>query len=243
MTTLFTVSIDSIEDRTLRGRVHVVNPDVSYVPDETVFPVTLLMDAWWHIDNGFLYGESAEDSGGDRYPFTAEQGRAITTGMRLRDEFTHLYETILGKKIRVTEDGYLLSEDGKVLEPKRKAADAFLLDGGSGYDGVSHYVTTSGDAAELEERTEEIVTSYEVGEYRNLPLRSEVAAALNEPWDPQQPDGPADIDDFDIWDVLYDKDFPDLPYAGITLTVSDPGYLEHLVAGMRWETTMTGHVC
>jgi hypothetical protein len=40
-----------------------------------------------------------------------------------------------------------------------------------------------------------------------------------------------------------DRSFADLPYAEIVVTVSDEGYLEHIVAGMRWDTTMTGHVC
>ncbi|MEU8109444.1 hypothetical protein AB0C18_37640 [Nonomuraea muscovyensis] len=130
MTTIFTVSVDSVEGSTLRGRVHIVNPDVPYVPEETVFPLSLLADAWWHLENGFLRNE--EDEGGERYPFTEEQGKDIVAGMRLKDEFPNLFELILGKEIRVTKDGYLLAEDGKtVLEPRRKAEDVCKLSGGS----------------------------------------------------------------------------------------------------------------
>src|SRR4051812_4604895 len=119
MTTIFTVSVDSVEGSTLRGRVHIVNPDVPYVPEETVFPLSLLVDAWWKLDNGYLHDEDDED--GERYPFTEEQGKEITAGMRLKDEFPKLFELVLGKEIRVTKDGYLLADDGKtVLEPRRK---------------------------------------------------------------------------------------------------------------------------
>lgn len=129
MTTIFAVSFDSVEGSTLRGRVHIVNPDVPYVPEETVFPLSLLVDAWWHLDNGYWHDERDDERGG-RCPFTKEQGKDITAGMRLKDGFPKLFELILGKEIRVTEDGYLLADDGKtVLEPRRKAEDVYKLSG------------------------------------------------------------------------------------------------------------------
>ncbi|WP_173092171.1 hypothetical protein [Actinomadura verrucosospora] len=235
MTSIFTVSVDSVEGSTLRGRVHVINPDVPSVPLESVFPLSLLVDAWWHLDNGFLCNEdSSEGGGGERYPFTKEQGKEITSGMRLKDEFRKLYELILGKTIRVGKDGYLLADDGKtVLEPRRKAKDVYELSGGSGYDGVSHYVMTPGNAEEFFQRAADIVTSYDLSPYRNAPHLSE-AAALEDP------------EELDVWDGLElgeDYSFVEIPYAEILVTVSDAGYLEHVVAGMRWDTTMTGHVC
>ncbi|MEV0648887.1 hypothetical protein AB0I28_26895 [Phytomonospora sp. NPDC050363] len=226
MTTIFTVSVDSVEGSAFCGRVHVVNPDVPYVPAETVFALSLLVDAWWKLEHGSLRNESRED--GQRYPFTEEQGKDITAGMRRRDEFPHLFDLILGKEIRVTEDGYLLSDDGKtVLEPRRKAEDVYRLSGGSrpGYS-----VFTHGDAEEFSQRADDIVTSFDISPYRNAPH-------LN---------GAATPEDLDVWDGLELKEgysLADIPYAEIVVTVGDPGYLEHLVAGMRWETTMTGEVC
>lgn len=239
MTTIFTVSVDSVEGPTLRGRVHIVNPDVPYVPDETAFPLSLLADVWRSLDEGYLRNRDRED--GERYPFTVEQGKDIVAGMRLRNELENLFELILGREIRVTEDGYLLAEDGEtVLEPRRKAADVYRLSAGSrpGYS-----VFTSGDAVEFEQRAADIVTSYDVSPYRNVPLLSQVAALKEEPWDPKEPDGPADLDDYDVWDLFGDHTLAELPYAEIVVTVSDAGYLDHMVAGMRWNTTMTGGVC
>ncbi|MFF0725583.1 hypothetical protein [Streptomyces sp. NPDC004134] len=241
MTTIFTVSVDSVEDRTLRGRVHIVNPDVPFVPEESVFPLSLLADAWAKLDNGYLRNEDGED--GERYPFTEERGRDIAAGMRLKDEFPDLFALILGKEIRVTKDGYLLADDGRtVLEPRRKAEEVYKLSGGS-RPGCS--VFTSGDAEEFSRRAAAIVTSYDISPYRNVPLLSEVAAVRDpdEPRDPAEPDGPADLDDYDVWDLFGDHTLAELPYADIVLTVSDAGYLEHMAPGMRWETTMTGHVC
>jgi hypothetical protein len=235
------VSIDSVEGSTLRGRVHIVNSDVPYVPEETVFPLSLLAEAWWKLDNKCMRNE--DDVDGERYPFTEEQGKDIVAGMRLKDEFPNLFELILGKEIRVTHDGYLLAEDGKtVLEPRRKAEDVYKLSGGScpGYS-----VSTSGDSEKFSQRAAEIVTSYDISPYRNVPLLSEVAALKDpdKPWDSKEPDGPADLEDWDVWDVFEDHSITEQPYAEIVVTVSDAGYLEHMVAGMRWDTTMTGHVC
>jgi hypothetical protein len=237
VTTIFTVSVDTVEGPTLHGRVHIVNPDVPSVPQETVFPLSLLVDAWWKLDNGYLHDEF-----GERYPFPQERGKEITTGMRLKDEFPNLFELILGKEIRVTTDGYLLADDGTVLEPRRKAEEVYELSGGSrpGYS-----VFTSGDAEKFSQRAADIVTSYDISPYRNVPLLSEVAALKDpsEPWDPERPDGPTDLNDDDVWDLFEDRPITEHPYAEIAVTVSDAGYLEHMVAGMRWHTTMTGHVC
>ncbi|MGA4992658.1 hypothetical protein [Nonomuraea bangladeshensis] len=91
---------------------------------------------------------------------------------------------------------------------------------------------TSGDAEEFSQRAADIVTSYDVGPYRNAPHLNE-AAALEAP------------EELDVWDGLElgeDHSFNEIPYAEIVVTVSDPGYLEHMVAGMRWDTTMTGEL-
>jgi len=246
MTTIFTVSIDSIEGPTLRGKVHIVNPDVPYVPEESVFPLSLLAEVWAFLADGYLRDEDDEERGGDRYPFTEEQGTDIATGMRLKGELAKVFDLVLGRKVRVTADGYLLADDGvTVLKPRRKAEDVHVLDGGSGFDGVSRYVTTHGDEEEFERLAGEIVTAYEAGPYRNVPLRSEVAALADPgtPWDPAEADGPADLDELGVWRILRDRSFSGLPYSEIVVTVADAGYLEHLVAGMRWASTMTGEVC
>ncbi|MEU6712165.1 hypothetical protein ABZ897_11870 [Nonomuraea sp. NPDC046802] len=52
------------------------------MPQETVFPLSLLVDAWWHLDNGFLHNKDDEERGRDRYPFTEEEGKDIVAGMR-----------------------------------------------------------------------------------------------------------------------------------------------------------------
>ncbi|MFG3340801.1 hypothetical protein [Glycomyces sp. NPDC048151] len=243
MTTLYTVSVDAVEDRTLRGRVHLVNSDAPLVPRAAVFPLALLADLWWNLDRGYLHDEAEEDEyGGDRCPFDRERGQAIASAMRLGAEYARIFDLILGKTVRVTEDGYLLADDGRtVLEPKRRAADVYELSSGRGRDGVSHFVMTPGDEAGFARAAAAIVTGYEIGPYRNVPLLSEVAALDGQPFDGV--DGPADLDDYEVWRAMDDRSFADQPYAEISVTVADAGYLEHVAAGMRWSTTMTGHVC
>jgi hypothetical protein len=241
VTAIFTVSIDAVEDTTFRGRVHLVNSDVPRVPREPEFPLSLLADLWWSLDHGSLHDEE-DDEDGDRCPFDEERGKAIVSDMRYGTELSQIFDLILGRKIRVTEDGYLLADDGRtVLEPKRRAADIYQLDGGNGSDGISRFVMTPGDQTAFTRRAAAVVTGYEVSKYRNVPLLSEVAAVQG--LELERPDGPADLDDYDTWDAVYGRAFAEFPYAEITVAVAHSGYLEHLAAGMRWSTTMTGHVC
>ncbi|GAA1724863.1 hypothetical protein [Streptomyces yatensis] len=173
--------------------------------------------------------------------------------MRLRGEFRELHDAVLGKRIRVDEDGYLLADDGKtVLTPRRTAKAVYgkQLSGGGGQDQISHYVRTESDPEGFSRRTAEIVTSYEAGPIRNVPLWSEVMAFEDpdEPWEEGALDeiadleGEADLSDWHTWMLVGARPFEEGPYADFTATVRDPGYLEHMVGGMRWSTAHTGRV-
>ncbi|MDX3224351.1 hypothetical protein [Streptomyces sp. ME19-01-6] len=229
MTDVFAVSIDAVEGCTLRGRVHLINPDVPSVPKEAAFPLALLVEAW-----------------------PPEHGAESAAGRRLNDEFGELFDAIVGKKIRVTDDGYLLADDGKtVLTPRRTAKAVYgrQLSGG-GHDHISRYVRTQSDPEEFYRRAAEIVTSYEVGPVRNIPLWSEVVAVEHpeEPWEEGDLDdiagleGEADLRVWQTWRFLDTLPFDKQPCADITVTVCDPSYLEHMVGGARWSTTHTGRV-
>lgn len=200
MSELYFVVVDSVEGSTLRAKVHLVHPDVPYVPQEAIFPVNLLGDAFDNLERGFatlMYRGCAVQ------PLTEEQGRAIAADLRLRNEFLQLRELVFG------------------AEPQGTRAE------------------------EYSRRVAEIVTSYSVGPYQNVPLRSEVFAALEdeEEWNPNEPDGPAELDDGETWHFIADRSDVEHPYAEIVLTVSDPGYLEHLSAGMRWGTAAFEGIC
>jgi hypothetical protein len=253
VTDLFAVSIDSVEECTVRGRLHLINPDAAFVPKEASFPLALLVDAWFLLSNGFLRDGDGMPKRKDRYPFSVERGKEIVAGMRMNDEFRELFDAILGKKIRVTEDGYLLADDGtSVLIPRRTAKAVYgeQLGGGSGCDGISHYVKTQSDPDEFYWRASEIVTSYKKSPIRNVPLWSEVVALEHpdEPWEEGDLDdiagleGEADLSEWQTWMLVGTRPFEELPYSDFTVTVSEPAYLEHVVGGMRWSTTHTGRV-
>ncbi|MEU5024959.1 hypothetical protein [Streptomyces milbemycinicus] len=253
MTDLFAVSIDSVEECTVRGRLHIINPDAAFVPKSAPFPLALLVDAWFLLSNGFLRDGDGMPDRPDRYPYSPERGKEIVAGMRMKDEFRELYDAIRGKKIRVTDDGYLLADDGiSVLIPRRTAKAVYgeELGSGSGHDGVSRYVLTRSDAYEFYDRAAEIVTSYEKSPIRNVPLWSEVVALEHpdQPWEEGDLDdiagleGEADLSEWQTWMLVGTRPFEELPYSDFTFTVSHPAYLEHVVGGMRWSTTHTGRV-
>jgi hypothetical protein len=102
MTDIFVVSIDEIEGPTLRGRVHLINPDVPFVSLEPGFPLALLVDAWFHLANGYLRNESLWDR---RCPFSVVRGKEIATSMRLKDDFQELYDLMRRKRVQGSDSG------------------------------------------------------------------------------------------------------------------------------------------
>ncbi|TDC72554.1 hypothetical protein [Streptomyces hainanensis] len=251
MTDIFHVTIDSVRDATLRARVYVINPDVPDVPEEPTFPLALLADVWWMLDNGNLTDDDDDGHRPQRCPFSPERGREILAGMAMGDELGEVFGLIVGRLIRITEYGYLLADDAKtLLEPRRKAKDVYGRLLGVGRDDISRYAWTPSDPVRFDVRTAEIVTSYERGPLRNVPLWSEAAAFddPDEPWEEGEREkiaglaGTADLSNWRAWPVIASRALEAFPYRDFTVTVSHPGYLEHLAAGMSWSTTHTGRV-
>ncbi|NBE57071.1 hypothetical protein [Streptomyces boluensis] len=193
MTDVFTVTVDGVDSSTLHGRVHVINPDLPFVPQEASFPLALLTDAWFLLAGGHLYSGGGMPPRRDLYPFREERGKTIVAGMRLSDEFQRLHA--------------------------RK---------------------------DFSRRAPKVITDHSTGPLRNVPLWSEVAAldSAADPWDEEdlaelaELEGAADLSDWRTWALLTTRPFTKWPYADIVVTVSDPGYLEHMTAGMRWSTAV-----
>ncbi|CAM3215129.1 hypothetical protein [Stackebrandtia soli] len=235
MSDLYIVSVDVVDRQTLRGRVHLVHPDAPYVPHEKPFALALLMDAWGRLERGFAYTEDEADDGrGDRWPFSAERGIEIERAMRLRGDFAALSDLYFGRRVRVTEDGYLLTDDGDIDEPRRQASEVYALSGNHGRRGTDHHVWTVSDLDAFERRAEAIIELVEVGPLLNLPTQGEVAALDGGECD--TPDAPADLTDETVWTLLADLPFSRAPYVDMTIVVRDEGHLEHLAAGARWST-------
>lgn len=229
MTDLYTVSIDSVACTTLRGRVHIINPDAAYVPKGATFPVSLLFETWFPKD---------EDA-----PSAASVGECDPFVVAQRPELESL---ILGRReIRVSKDGFLLADDGRtLLEPRRRAEDVLGRRGGNGHDGISDYFNVEVAEEDFVRRASSIVTSYEVSPLRNVPLWTEVAAArtnrlsLEERAEMASWEGEADLTEGKgVWPLLMTRPFEKRPYADITVTVSDARYLTHMTPGLRFRTT------
>ncbi|WP_329560202.1 hypothetical protein OG711_22705 [Streptomyces uncialis] len=229
MTDLFTVSVDSVEGAAFHGRVHLIGADAVRVPRDVTFPVALLVDAWSRRGRGGPAGGGAPDTG----------------DARLDGEFRVLHECLHGRLLRVTDDGFLLADDGTtVLEPRRRAAEVYDL-GGADRDEVSAYVRTLTDADAFGRLAASVVTGYDIGPLVNVPVWSDVAAVEPEEWEPGLEEmatwsEPADLDYWRTWRLLETRPFEELPCAGITVKVSDPAYLEPLADGMRWSTAYAG---
>ncbi|KPC66266.1 hypothetical protein [Streptomyces chattanoogensis] len=113
---------------------------------------------------------------------------------------------------------------------------------------ATEFTSGAPDPGEFARRAAGIVTSYEAGPLRSLPLYSEVAEVEDayDPWPPGEREELARIhDEVDpayerAWTLITTRPFSEWPSADITVTVRDAGYLEHMVDGMRWSTAHAG---
>lgn len=219
MTDLFTVSIDARDDRTLRGRVHIINPDASFFPKGPEFPMQVIMDAWWCMKEGFSFTLA---------PFSWEDGKEIAATSPAKDEFEELYEFFSGRKVRTDAGGYLLKDGSKkVLTPKVRASEVYKDDlhpyGAQGFDGDTHYTMLKPKPAKFRKRAQEIISSNEVGEQHNVPTGTDISELGEEELD-----------------GLLDRPLEARPYAEFVVEVNGARYLEHLSGGMQWSTAYSG---
>ncbi|MEU9125264.1 hypothetical protein AB0C96_36445 [Streptomyces sp. NPDC048506] len=229
MTDLFTISVDAVEGMSFRGRVHLINPDAASVPKGRTFPVSLIFETWFPED----HEAPSRAAVGEEDPFVTAQRPEV-------EPMIHC-----GRRIRVSAEGYLLSYDGQtLLKPRQEAADVPGERRSSGFDGVSSYFTVEVPEEDLVRHAPSIVTSYEVGRLRNVPLISEIiryndgnpltdAELAQEEFE----EGEADLYD-EGWELITTRPFEERPYADITFTVTDPRYLKHLTPGLRWRTAI-----
>ncbi len=102
---------------------------------------------------------------------------------------------------------------------------------------------------ELARRAAGIVVSYRMGPILGIPSWQDIAAweaAEGIPADQRTPvpatDTPVELADERTWSVLSERERDECPHAAIEVTVTDPDYLTHLTAGMRWSTAHDGNV-
>ncbi|MFJ9852164.1 hypothetical protein [Streptomyces sp. NPDC101150] len=232
MTDLFTISVDAVEGTTLRGRVHIINPDAAAVPKGRTFPASLIFETWFPED----WEAPSTVEVGDEDPFVTAQ----------RPEMEAMI--YCGRKMRVNEEGFLLSYDGlTVLAPRQRAEDVPGRRSSSGYDGISTYFTVAVPEEDLVRHAPSVVTSYEVGPLQNVPLVSEVIRfndgdPLTDEELAQQVADRGGFEDEEVdlyeegWELIVTRPFEERPYADITFTVTDARYLKHLIPGLRWRT-------
>lgn len=219
MTMMFTISIDDVEDRSFRARLHLRNIDAWHLPRQPEFPVQILMEAWSLMVRGHSFQKA---------PFSREEGVEIVNASPANEEYAELYNAFMGGKAWTTSDGWLLDETRKrPREPKIQAKDFYRdqLDpyGGAGMSKGVHYISLASNPQRFADLTKNIVVDYTMGEARNIPAD-------------------ADFEDLSESEAiaLLNKPLAERPYAEFTTEVSDIRFLQHLRPGLRWQTAFTG---
>ncbi|MFI9047981.1 hypothetical protein [Streptomyces sp. NPDC053427] len=215
MTDLYTVSITAVEERTLRARVHLINPDAAYVSEKATFPLALLLDAWFVLSKGFLHNEASRGGRGDRLPIPEEEAGRIVAGMRLKGEFQELHDLAVGKEIQLSATEFTSSPPDRAEFARRAAGIVTSYEVGR-IQGLPLY----SEVAAMEDAYD----PWHPGEREEL-------AEIHDEVDP----------DYErAWTLIRTRPFSQWPSADIAATVRDAGYLEHMVSGMRWSTAHAG---
>lgn len=200
--------------------------EVCHLPREPIFVAQLVVDAWERMRTGFLRGSD------ERWHVSDDEAGAIVAGMELRDEFTAMWSMMMGYQVPISAAAYaLLSNDFNghrhAIEREYGVRLSGTLTGVSGGGGT---VGTVPERPVFRERTAAIVTQYAMDGPHNLPEPEE---------DDDIPDGyPVEDRIMELTD--FDLPVDELPYVGFTATFSDPRYLTHMAAGMRWNTGFIG---
>ncbi|WP_033437105.1 hypothetical protein [Saccharothrix sp. NRRL B-16314] len=237
MTTTYRISIDDRSGATLRGRVHIVNPDAERVPPGRDFALRLIVEVWHRVREDYLFTSSGENLPDDRVHRDPTELRAVTEGSELREEFERLWALDHGAEVRLSDEQVAEIEacreirDHGQRESARHALKArYGVESLSvSFDGTPHLRTTR-DGHAFHDRAGGIVTDYTLGEMRNWPP----------PWDFGDDVDPDDFDEDEYSDRLDRMALEDYPYTEFRITVKDDRYLDHLGGGIHLATTLFG---
>lgn len=228
MTDLYRISIDDKTGATLRGRVHIINPDAEEVPPGRDFPLRMIIEVWHRTREGFFFTHDRLDD--DRLHRGLDEAAAIANEMELKVEFERLRSLDRGVQVHLTdEEAEEVRAAGKIRNKELKKAARRALVEKHGVEFTSFgnngtwYISGERDGHAFYEEALEIVTDYQFGEMRN--------------WPPH----------WELTDDEYHERFgrrplklADYPYAEFTFTVKDTRYLEHLDGGIHFSTAIYG---
>jgi hypothetical protein len=141
MTDIFTVLIQPPQGNSFCWSVDSLAGDIGRVNESPAFALQILMDAW----------REEKRTGADPVP------------PETAAEFEELFAIFLGPEVPTDPDGFLLTADGIVSEPRISAKELYgdrVV--GSGMSQGRHYVSLKGDAAAFKRRTAAIITAHEV---------------------------------------------------------------------------------
>ncbi len=236
MTDQYRISIDDKTGATVRGRVHIINPDSESVPPGRDFPMRMILEVWHRLREGFFFTSGDDRMPDDRVPGDFGQAQAVAANLEVTAEFERLWDLDNGAHIHLSDQEVEeLRAVDEIRDDERKQAATQALKERYGVKSLSvglsagvSYVRRPRDGAAFHEVACEIITDYQVGATHNWPP----------PWDGVEDD--EDFDEDEYADKLERMRLEDYPYAEFTFTVKDPRYIEHLSGGIHFSTTIYG---
>ena len=236
MTDTYRISIDDRAGATLRGRVHIINPDAEEVPPGRDFALRVIVEVWHRIRHGYFFTSGEGNLPDDRLHLHLDELVCVVEEPELKSSFELLMALDHGRVVHLSQEQVdeIRAVHGIRDHEEKRAARQVLMERygvaslSVGNDGRP-YVRTERDANAFYERACEVVADYRVGEVRNWPP----------PWD----FGDEDDEDYDedaYADKLAAMTLEDYPYAEFAITVNDVRHVAHMGGGIHFATAIHG---
>lgn len=236
MTDTYRISIDDRSGATLRGRVHIINPDAEEVPPGRDFALRMIVEVWHRIRHGYFFTSGEGNLPDDRLHVHLDELESVVEDPELKSSFELLMGLDHGTAVYLSDEQ--VAEIRAVHEirdhEEKRAARQVLMERygvrslSVGNDG-SPYVRTERDAHAFYERACEVVTEYRLGDVRNWPP----------PWDFGDEDD-EDYDEDEYADKLAAMTLEDYPYVEFAITVNDARQVAHMGGGIHFATAIHG---
>ncbi len=236
VTATYRISIDDRSGATLRGRVHIVNPDAEQVPPGRDFALRMIIEVWHRIRHGYFFASGDENLPDDRLHLHLDELENVVEDPALKASFELLMGLDHGRAVYLADEQVAeiralreLGDHERERAARQALMDRYGVTSLSVGDDGTPFVRTERDGRAFYEKACEVVTDYRLGEVRNWPP----------PWDFGD-EADEDYDEEARSDKLAALTLEDYPYVEFTLTVDDARHLAHMGGGIHFATAIHG---
>lgn len=251
MTDLYRISIDDKTGASVRGRVHIINPDAEEVPPGRDFPLRMIIEVWHRMREGYFFESIDRNLPDDQLHRDWDEVEGIANSLESTVELERLWGLDHGANVYLTDEQVAEVQAAvEIREPEQREAVTRTLKERYCVERLNlnrinenWYLSTERDGDAFYRHACEIVTDYQVGEMRNWPPPWEFEGEFYDGLDLAELLEEEYGDEFDVADFMRRRErgsLADYPYSEFTFSVKDARYVEHLGGGIHFSTAIYG---